>query len=440
MKARGMLLAFCALSAAVRAAEPDWFDAFRGKAYLQGDASYVAREKSAAPDSPPLFRAAVGGCAVRGILRDAAGVLALPEPPPRDDAVRRAIRPGVVLRIRGREAPGRGAPVAASGVGTRPRSRCGRRGRPGRRPRTWGPARGCAIRCGRRAAPSLSSWKTSGAGRCGRRSPRSQPRPSPRRKGGTSRRCFACLSDSNPTLRDQALESGPPLRAACARRRDAGSGSARPRRGRLFLRRNPMPPATSPRGAASRTCPWISRHFRCFREFPFKESSLRAPGFLRGGCTKRKGRRRPEGHARARRRRPRQPRLRRREGGAEGRGRAALGLGPARPLPERPRPDARDGRRAATSTRSASRAVPRCASRARRRAGASRRRRPRRPSATSTSTSRARRCAATSRGSRTRRTPSSSRPSPNTAPRAGARGRIELRVRGSPRCSRSAPS
>jgi hypothetical protein len=40
----------------VRAEEPDWFDAFRGKAYLQGDASYVAREKAAAPDSPPLFR------------------------------------------------------------------------------------------------------------------------------------------------------------------------------------------------------------------------------------------------------------------------------------------------------------------------------------------------------------------------------------------------
>jgi len=57
MRARGMLLAFCTLSAAARAAEPDWFDAFRGKAYLQGDASYVAREKSAPPDSPPLFRA-----------------------------------------------------------------------------------------------------------------------------------------------------------------------------------------------------------------------------------------------------------------------------------------------------------------------------------------------------------------------------------------------
>jgi hypothetical protein len=59
MKARGILLAVWTVSAAMRAQgqSPDWFDAFRGKAYLQGDASYVAREKSAAPDSPPLFRA-----------------------------------------------------------------------------------------------------------------------------------------------------------------------------------------------------------------------------------------------------------------------------------------------------------------------------------------------------------------------------------------------
>jgi hypothetical protein len=57
MRARGLLLALSLASAAMRAEEPDWFDAFRGKAYLQGDASYVAREKSAAPDAPPLFRA-----------------------------------------------------------------------------------------------------------------------------------------------------------------------------------------------------------------------------------------------------------------------------------------------------------------------------------------------------------------------------------------------
>ncbi|MBK9062299.1 MAG: hypothetical protein IPL89_03760 [Acidobacteria bacterium] len=59
MKARGILLVFWTVSAAMRAEaqSPDWFDAFRGKAYLQGDASFVAREKAAAPDSPPLFRA-----------------------------------------------------------------------------------------------------------------------------------------------------------------------------------------------------------------------------------------------------------------------------------------------------------------------------------------------------------------------------------------------
>jgi hypothetical protein len=56
VKARGLLLALYAVSASVRAEEPDWFDAFRGKAYLQGDASFVAREEAAAPDSPPLFR------------------------------------------------------------------------------------------------------------------------------------------------------------------------------------------------------------------------------------------------------------------------------------------------------------------------------------------------------------------------------------------------
>ena len=56
MKARRLLLAFCAVSAALQAGEPDWFDAFRGKAFLQADSSYVARDRSAAPDSPPLFR------------------------------------------------------------------------------------------------------------------------------------------------------------------------------------------------------------------------------------------------------------------------------------------------------------------------------------------------------------------------------------------------
>lgn len=57
MKARTAVLALCAASAALRAEGPDWFDAFRGRAFLQGDASFVARERSDPPDAPPLFRA-----------------------------------------------------------------------------------------------------------------------------------------------------------------------------------------------------------------------------------------------------------------------------------------------------------------------------------------------------------------------------------------------
>lgn len=59
MKARGILLALWAASAAMRAEgqSSDWFDAFRGRAFLQGDASLVAREKAASEDAPPLFRA-----------------------------------------------------------------------------------------------------------------------------------------------------------------------------------------------------------------------------------------------------------------------------------------------------------------------------------------------------------------------------------------------
>jgi len=59
MKARGILLALGIVSAATRAdgRSPDWFDAFRGRAFLQGDASFVAREKSASLDAPPLFQA-----------------------------------------------------------------------------------------------------------------------------------------------------------------------------------------------------------------------------------------------------------------------------------------------------------------------------------------------------------------------------------------------
>ena len=57
MKARVAVLLFCAASSALRAEGPDWFDSFRGRAFLQGDASFVARETSAPPDAPPLFRA-----------------------------------------------------------------------------------------------------------------------------------------------------------------------------------------------------------------------------------------------------------------------------------------------------------------------------------------------------------------------------------------------
>jgi hypothetical protein len=57
MKARAAVLALCMASAVLRAEDPDWFDAFRGRAFLQGDARFVAREKSAPLDAPPLFRA-----------------------------------------------------------------------------------------------------------------------------------------------------------------------------------------------------------------------------------------------------------------------------------------------------------------------------------------------------------------------------------------------
>jgi hypothetical protein len=57
MKARVAMLLLLAVSPALRAEEPDWFDSFRGRAFLQGDASLVAREKSAPPDAPPLFQA-----------------------------------------------------------------------------------------------------------------------------------------------------------------------------------------------------------------------------------------------------------------------------------------------------------------------------------------------------------------------------------------------
>lgn len=57
MKARTAVLALSAASAVLRADGPDWFDAFRGRAFRQSDASFVAREATAQPDAPPLFRA-----------------------------------------------------------------------------------------------------------------------------------------------------------------------------------------------------------------------------------------------------------------------------------------------------------------------------------------------------------------------------------------------
>jgi hypothetical protein len=57
MKPQVAVLVLCAASAAMRAEGPDWFDSFRGRALLQGDASFVAREKAAPADTPPLFQA-----------------------------------------------------------------------------------------------------------------------------------------------------------------------------------------------------------------------------------------------------------------------------------------------------------------------------------------------------------------------------------------------
>ena len=68
MRAWGAILAFCTFSAAMRAEEPDWFDSFRGRAFLQGDASFVAREKSEPPEAPPLFQARWIVSTLRGVL------------------------------------------------------------------------------------------------------------------------------------------------------------------------------------------------------------------------------------------------------------------------------------------------------------------------------------------------------------------------------------
>ena len=74
MRTWGAVLLLCAASPALRTEGADWFDAFRGRAFLQGDASFIAREASAPPDSPPLFRARWVVLRVRGVHRDGRGV------------------------------------------------------------------------------------------------------------------------------------------------------------------------------------------------------------------------------------------------------------------------------------------------------------------------------------------------------------------------------
>jgi hypothetical protein len=57
MRARGMLLAFCAVSAAMRAEEPpDYFANLRDRTFVEVDQSYLVKEKPALPESPALFR------------------------------------------------------------------------------------------------------------------------------------------------------------------------------------------------------------------------------------------------------------------------------------------------------------------------------------------------------------------------------------------------
>ena len=57
MKALGPLLAFCAISAAMRAEEPpDYFANLRGRTFVEVDHSYLVKEKPALPESPALFR------------------------------------------------------------------------------------------------------------------------------------------------------------------------------------------------------------------------------------------------------------------------------------------------------------------------------------------------------------------------------------------------
>ena len=57
MKTRGMLLAFCAISAAMRAEEPpDYFANLREKTFVEVDQPYLVKEKPALQESPALFR------------------------------------------------------------------------------------------------------------------------------------------------------------------------------------------------------------------------------------------------------------------------------------------------------------------------------------------------------------------------------------------------
>ena len=57
MKARGAILAICAISAAMRAGEPpDYFANLRDRTFVEVDQSYLVKGKPVLPESPVLFR------------------------------------------------------------------------------------------------------------------------------------------------------------------------------------------------------------------------------------------------------------------------------------------------------------------------------------------------------------------------------------------------
>lgn len=57
MKARGAILAICAISAAMRAGEPpDYFANLRDRTFVEVDQQYLVKEKPAIAESPALFR------------------------------------------------------------------------------------------------------------------------------------------------------------------------------------------------------------------------------------------------------------------------------------------------------------------------------------------------------------------------------------------------